>query len=46
MDTFFQQKDGIAMGSSQSAIISNIYMEHFKKLAPDLAQHKPLLWLH
>jgi hypothetical protein len=34
-DKFFQQKDGMAMGSSLSPIISNIFMEHFEKLALD-----------
>jgi hypothetical protein len=32
-DKFFQQKESMAMGSSQSPIISNIYMEHFENLA-------------
>jgi hypothetical protein len=41
----FQQKDGISMGSSLSPITSNIYMEHFEKLALDLAQYKPSLCL-
>jgi hypothetical protein len=44
-DKFFQQKDGIPMGSSLPHIVSNIFMEHFEKLALDSAQHKPLLWL-
>jgi hypothetical protein len=44
-DTFFQQKDGIAMGSSLSPIVSNIFMEHLERLALDSAQHKPSLWL-
>jgi hypothetical protein len=43
---FFQHKDGMAMGSSLSPIINNIYMERFEKLTLDLAQHKPSLWLH
>jgi hypothetical protein len=34
-DKFIQQKDGVAMGSSLSPIVSNIYMEHFEKLAFD-----------
>jgi hypothetical protein len=34
---FFQKKDGMAMGSSLSPIVSNIFMEHFKKLALDSA---------
>jgi hypothetical protein len=42
---FFQQKDGMAMGSSLSPIVSDIFMEHFEKLAHDSAQHKPLVWL-
>jgi hypothetical protein len=44
-DKFFQQKDGMAVGSSVSPIVRNIFMEHFEKLAVDGAQHKPLLWL-
>jgi hypothetical protein len=35
----------MAMGSSLSPIVSNIFMEHFEKLALDSAQHKPWLWL-
>jgi hypothetical protein len=35
-DKFFQQKDGIALGSSLSLIV-NICMEHFEKLALVLA---------
>jgi hypothetical protein len=42
---FFQEKDGMAIGSSLSPIISNISMEHFEKLGLDSAQHKPSLWL-
>jgi hypothetical protein len=44
-DKFFQQKDGMAMGSSWSLIVSNICVEHFEKLALDSAQHKASLWL-
>jgi hypothetical protein len=32
-DRFYQQKEGMAMGGSLSPIVSNIYMEHFEKLA-------------
>jgi hypothetical protein len=35
----FHQKDGMAMGSCLSPNISNIYLEHFEKLALDSAQH-------
>jgi hypothetical protein len=38
-------ENGMAMGSSLLPIVSNIFMEHFEKLALDSAQHKPLLWL-
>jgi hypothetical protein len=41
-DNFFQQQDGMAMGSSVLPIFSNIFMEHFEKLALDSAQHKSL----
>jgi hypothetical protein len=44
VDKFFQQKDDTAMGSSLSLIVSNIFMEHFEKLALDSAQYKPSLW--
>jgi hypothetical protein len=42
---FFQQKDGMAMVSSLSPIISSIFMEHFEKRTLDWAQHEPSLWL-
>jgi hypothetical protein len=45
-DKFFQQKDGMAIGSFLSPIVSNIYTQHFEKLALDSAQHKQLLWLY
>jgi hypothetical protein len=35
----------MAMGSSLSPVVSNIFMEHFEELALDSAQHKPSLWL-
>ncbi|XP_023718596.1 uncharacterized protein LOC111870496 [Cryptotermes secundus] len=44
-DKFFQQKDGMAMGNSLSPIVSNIFMEHFEKLALDSAPYKPSVWL-
>jgi hypothetical protein len=39
-DEFFQQKDGMAMESSLSPVVSNSY-----SLALDSALHKPSLWL-
>jgi hypothetical protein len=44
-DKFFQQKDGMAMGSFLSPIVSNIFMGHFEKLVLDSTQHKPSVWL-
>jgi retron-type reverse transcriptase len=35
----------MALGSSLSPIVSNIYVEHFEKPALDSAQNKPFLWL-
>jgi hypothetical protein len=32
-DKFFQQKDGKAMGSALSLVVSNIFMQHFEELA-------------
>jgi hypothetical protein len=37
----FSRKKTMAMGSSLSPSVSNIYMEYFEKLALDSAQHKP-----
>jgi hypothetical protein len=44
-DKFFQQKHDMAMGSSLLAIIINIFMENFEKLAVNSEQHKASLWL-
>jgi hypothetical protein len=44
-DKFFQLKDDMALGSSLSPIVSNIFTEHFERSALDSAQHKPSLWL-
>jgi hypothetical protein len=35
----------MAMGNSLSPIVSNIFMEHFEKLALDSAPYKPSLLL-
>jgi hypothetical protein len=40
---FFQHEDGMAVVSSLSHIVSSVFMEHFEKLALDLAQYKPSL---
>jgi hypothetical protein len=43
-ESFYQQKEGMVMGSSLSPVVSN--MEHFEKLAVDMAKYKPARWLH
>jgi hypothetical protein len=42
---FFQQKDGMAMGSTLSPVVSNIFIDHFEELALKTAIHRPSLWL-
>jgi hypothetical protein len=44
-DRFYQQKSGMAMGSSLFPIIRNIFVEHFEQLSLDSAPHKPAMWL-
>ncbi|PNF15534.1 hypothetical protein B7P43_G16534 [Cryptotermes secundus] len=41
---FYEQTDGVAMGSPLSPVISNLYMEDFEERALDLAPHKPRCW--
>jgi hypothetical protein len=35
----------MAMGSSLSPVVSNIFMEHFEKLALETGDLKPAVWL-
>jgi hypothetical protein len=44
-DRFYQQKEGMVMGSSLFPIVSNNYIKHFEKWALDSAQNTPSLWL-
>ncbi|PNF26841.1 hypothetical protein B7P43_G17376 [Cryptotermes secundus] len=44
-DKFFQHKNGMAMGNYLLPIVSNIFTEHFEKLALYSAQYKSSLWL-
>ena len=41
---FFEQQDGVAMGSPVSATVANLYMEYFEDLALSTAAEKPRLW--
>jgi hypothetical protein len=41
---FNQQNEGMAMGNSLYLVISNIFMEHFKEIALDTADHKLVKW--
>src|SRR5215475_2609840 len=41
---FFEQSDGVAMGSPLSPVVANFYMEEFEKRAIELAPHKPKCW--
>jgi hypothetical protein len=44
-DKFYEQKEGMAMGSPLSPVVSNIFMETFEQLVLSTAQHKPKMWL-
>jgi hypothetical protein len=43
---FYEQTDGVAMGSPLSPVIANCFMEHFKEMALEGTTHKPLCWFH
>ncbi|XP_043236059.1 uncharacterized protein LOC122388745 [Amphibalanus amphitrite] len=44
-DDYYQQTEGMAMGSPLSPVIAYIYMENFEELALQTAPLKPSLWL-
>jgi uncharacterized protein (UPF0335 family) len=44
-DELYQQKDGMAMGSSLPPVVSNIFMEHFEKLVLETSDLKPAVLL-
>lgn len=44
-DNFYQQKEGMAMGSPLSPVMANIYMEYLEEQALESAPLKPSLWL-
>jgi hypothetical protein len=39
---FYEQMEGVAMGSPLSPVIANFFMEDFEKKAIDQATHKPV----
>jgi len=41
---FYNQTDGVTMGSPLAPVIANYYMEHFKQLAISMASRKPTHW--
>ena len=41
---YYEQKDGVAMGSPLSPVIANFYMEKFEKIALDSARKTPTHW--
>jgi hypothetical protein len=41
---FYEQTDGVAMGSPLSPVIANFYMEDFEMKAIETATHKPACW--
>jgi hypothetical protein len=41
---FYEQTDGVAMGSTLSPLIANFYMEDFEIKAIETANHKPSCW--
>jgi hypothetical protein len=41
---FYEQTDGVAMGSPPSPVIANYFMEYFEKIALEAVTHKSLCW--
>jgi hypothetical protein len=41
---YYEQTDGVAMGSPLSPVTANFYMEDFEKKAIEQATHKPVCW--
>ena len=42
--SFYEQKEGAAMGSPVSAVVANLYIEFFEELALETALTRPRLW--
>ena len=41
----YQQEEGLAMGSSLSPVLANIYMEYFEEMALGSTSLKPSMWV-
>jgi hypothetical protein len=41
---FYEQTDGVAMGSPPSPVIANYFMEYFEEMALEAVTHKSLCW--
>jgi hypothetical protein len=41
---FYEQTDGVAMGSPLSLVIANFFMEDFENKATEQVTHKPVCW--
>ena len=41
---YYEQREGAAMGSPVSAVVANLYMEHFEQIALGTALHRPRFW--
>jgi len=41
---YYEQTDGVAMGSPLSPVIANLYMEEFENKAIQQATYKPTFW--
>ena len=43
-DSYYEQIEGVAMGSPLSPIVANIYMEYSEEMALESAQLRPKVW--
>ena len=41
---FYEQMEGVAMGSPLSPVVANFFLEDFEKKAIEQATHKPVCW--
>ena len=41
---YYEQREGADMGSPVSAVVANLYMEHFEQIALGTAKNRPRIW--